>query len=87
MISWMQKNNKFLIVTIWIATISFIFTGATYGFRYGIKSSSIGKTGDIELSRDRFQMEYRNIYNRYNQMFQGKFDEKQAKAMGLQQMV
>ncbi len=87
MISWMQKNNKFLIVTIWIATISFIFTGATYGFKYGIKSSSIGETGDIELSIDRFQMEYRNIYNRYNQMFQGKFDEKQAKAMGLQQMV
>ena len=87
MISWMQKNNKFLIVTIWIATISFIFTGATYGFKYGIKSSSIGETGDIELSRDRFQMEYRNIYNRYNQMFQGKFDEKQAEAMGLQQQV
>ncbi len=87
MISWMQKNNKFLIVTIWIATISFIFTGATYGFKYGIKSGSIGETGDIKLSRDRFQMEYRNIYNRYNQMLQGKFDEKQAKAMGLQQMV
>ena len=87
MISWMQRNNKFLIVTIWIATISFIFTGATYGFKYGIKSSSIGQTGDIELSIDRFQMEYRNLYNRYNQLFQGKFDEKQAKAMGLQQMV
>ncbi len=87
MISWMQKNNKFLIVTIWIATISFIFTGATYGFKYGIKSSSIGETGDIELSRDRFQMQYRNIYNRYNQMLQGRFDEKQAKSMGLQQQV
>ena len=87
MISWMQKNNKFLIVTIWIATISFIFTGATYGFSFGIKSSSIGKTGDIELSRDRFQMEYRNLYNRYNQMFQGKFDEAQAKQMRLQEQV
>ncbi len=87
MISWMQKNNKFLIITIWIATISFIFTGATYGFKYGIKSSSIGQTGNIELSRDRFQMEYRNMYNRYNQMLQGKFDEKQAQAIGLQQMV
>ncbi len=87
MISWMQKNNKFLIVTIWIATISFIFTGATYGFSFGIKSSSIGKTGDIELTRDRFQMEYRNLYNRYNQMLQGKFDEEQAKQMRLQEQV
>ncbi|NOZ90587.1 MAG: hypothetical protein GXO60_04790 [Epsilonproteobacteria bacterium] len=87
MISWMQKNNKFLIITIWIATISFIFTGATYGFKYGIKSSSIGKVGEIELSREKFQMEYRNLYNRYNQAFQGKFDEEQAKAMHLQDQV
>ncbi|HHB95247.1 MAG TPA: hypothetical protein ENK88_08890, partial [Campylobacterales bacterium] len=87
MISWMQKNNKFLIVTIWIATISFIFTGATYGFKYGIKSSSIGEVGDIELSREKFQMEYRNLYNRYNQAFQGKFDEEQAKGMHLQEQV
>jgi len=87
MISWMQKNNKFLIVTIWIATISFIFTGATYGFKYGIKSSSIGEVGDIELSREKFQMEYRNLYNRYNQAFQGKFDEEQAKQMHLQDQV
>ena len=85
MISWMQKNNKFLIVTIWIATISFIFTGATYGFSFGIKSSSIGRVGEVELDRDRFQMEYSNLYNRYNQMFQGKFDEEQAKQMNLQQ--
>ena len=87
MISWMQKNNKFLIITIWIATISFIFTGATYGFKYGIKSSSIGKVGDIELDKDKFQMEYRNLYNRYSQMFQGKFDEEKAKQMRLQEQV
>jgi len=87
MISWMQKNNKFLIVTIWIATISFIFTGATYGFKYGIKSSSIGEVGDIKLSREKFQMEYRNLYNRYSQMFQGRFDEEKAKAMHLREQV
>jgi len=87
MISWMQKNNKFLIVTIWIATISFIFTGATYGFKYGIKSSSIGEVGDIKLSREKFQMEYRNLYDRYSQIYQGRFDEEQAKAMHLQEQV
>jgi peptidyl-prolyl cis-trans isomerase D len=87
MISWMQKNNKFLIITIWIATISFIFTGATYGFSYGLRSSSIGKVGEIELKRDRFEMNYSNIFNRYNQRMQGKFDQKQAKEMGLEQQV
>jgi len=87
MISWMQKNNKFLIVTIWIATISFIFTGATYGFSYGLKSNSIGKVGDIELTKDRFSMDYNNLFNRYNQMMQGKFDKEQAKKMGLEQQV
>jgi len=87
MISWMQKNNKFLIVTIWVATISFIFTGATYGFSFGIKSSSIGKVGEIELSRDKFQMEYSKLYGQYNEMMQGKFDQEQAKRFGLQDKV
>jgi len=87
MISWMQKNNKFLIITIWIATISFIFTGATAGFSFGIKSNSIGKVGEIELKRDRFAMEYNNLFDRYNQMMQGKFDKNQAKQMGLEQQV
>ena len=87
MISWMQKNNKFLIITIWIATISFIFSGATTGFSFGIKSSSLGKVGEIELDREKFQMEYSNLYSRYSQMFQGKFDQEQAEKMGLQQQV
>ena len=87
MISWMQKHNRFLIITIWIATISFVFSGATAGFSFGIKSSSLGKVGEIELNRDRFQMEYSNLYSRYNQMFQGKFDQEQAEKMGLQQQV
>ena len=87
MISWMQKNNKFLIITIWVATISFIFTGATAGFSFGIKSNSIGKVGEIELKRDQFAMNYNNLFERYNQMMQGKFDKEQAKQMGLEQQV
>jgi len=87
MISWMQKNNKFLVITIWIATISFIFTGATYGFSFGLRSNSIGQTGDIELQRDIFEMEYRNLYNRYNQAFGGQFDEAKAKEMRLEEQV
>jgi peptidyl-prolyl cis-trans isomerase D len=83
----MQKNNKFLIVTMWIATVSFIFTGATYGFSYGLRSNSIGQVGDIELKKDRFNMNYNNLFNRYNQAFQGRFDKEQAKQMGLEKQV
>jgi len=87
MISWMQKHNKFLIVTMWIATVSFIFTGATYGFSYGLRSNNIGQVGEIELKQDRFNMNYNNLFNRYNQAMQGKFDKDQAKKMGLEQQV
>jgi len=86
MISWMQQNNKFTVVVMWIAALSFILAGAV-GSSMGINSSNIGKVGEVELKKDKFQMEYSNLFNRYNQMMQGKFDEKQAKEMGLQQQV
>ena len=31
MIAWMQKHNKYLVVTIWIATIAFIGAGFVIG--------------------------------------------------------
>ena len=86
MISWMQNNNKFTVIVMWIAALSFILAGAIGG-SMGISSNSIGKVGDIELKKDKFQMEYSNLFNRYNQMMQGKFDEAKAKEMGLQQQV
>ncbi len=86
MISWMQRNNKFTVVVMWIAALSFILAGAVGG-SMGINSSNIGKVGEIELKKDKFQMEYSNQFNRYNQMMQGKFDEKKAKEMGLQDQV
>ena len=86
MISWMQRNNKFTVVIMWIAALSFILAGAVGG-SMGISSSSIGKVGDVELRKDKFQMEYSNLFSRYNQMMQGKFDDVQAKQMGLQDQV
>ena len=86
MISWMQRNNKFTVVVMWIAALSFILAGAVGG-SMGINSSNIGKVGEIELKKDKFQMEYSNQFNRYNKMMQGKFDEKKAKEMGLQDQV
>jgi len=86
MISWMQKNNKFTVVVMWIAALSFILAGAIGG-SFGIRKNSIGKVGEIELKKDKFQMEYANLFSQYNQMLQGKFDEAKAKEMGLQQQV
>jgi len=86
MISWMQNNNKFTVIVMWIAALSFILAGAIGG-SFGIKSNSIGKVGEIELKKDKFQMEYSNLFSRYNQMMQGKFDKEKAKQMGLQQQV
>lgn len=86
MISWMQQNNKFTVVVMWIAALSFILAGAIGG-SMGISSSSLGKVGDIELKKDTFQLEYSNLFNQYNQMMQGQFDEKKAKEMGLKNQV
>jgi len=85
MISWMQKHKRFLIWTIWIATIAFIasgpiFTGAGYG---GSKIGSVAKVGDIDITNAELNTAYSNIYNQYNQMLQGKLDKEKAKAMGL----
>ena len=87
MISWMQNNNKFTVIVMWIAALSFILSTAVIGGSAGLRSNSIGKVGDIELSKDKFQMEYSQLFQQYNQMMQGKFDEKQAKQMGLQNQV
>ncbi len=87
MISWMQKHNKYLVITIWIATIAFIGAGFVgWGsYQYGAKAGSIAKVGDIEITKAKFDMAYSDMYQRYNQMLQGKLDEKKAREMGLTQ--
>jgi peptidyl-prolyl cis-trans isomerase D len=81
----MQKHNKYLVWTIWIATIAFIGAGFVgWGtYQYGSKAGSIAKVGEIEIDKAKFDMAYGNIYQQYNQMMQGKLDEKKAKEMGL----
>lgn len=84
MISWMQKNNKFLVWTIWVATISFIGTGAVVGFTGGgAKAGTVAKVGDVEISQMKLNLVYSNIYNQYNEAMQGTLDEAKAKEMGL----
>ena len=87
MISWMQNNNKFTVIVMWVAAVSFILSTAVIGGSSGLRSNSIGKVGNIELAKDNFSMEYNQLFTQYNQMMQGKFDKEQAKQMGLQDQV
>jgi len=85
MITWMQRHNRYLVWTIWVATIAFIGAGFVgWGsYKYGSKASAVGAVGDIEISNAKLNITYQNLYERYNELFKGKFDEAQAKKMGL----
>ena len=85
MISWMQKHNKYLVWTIWVATIAFIGAGFVgWGsYDFGSKAGNVAKVGKIDISQTKLNMAYSSIYNQYNQMMQGKLDEEKAKKMGL----
>jgi len=85
MISWMQKHNRYLVWTIWAATIAFIGAGFVgWGsYSFGNKAGNVAKVGDIEISQKKLNMTYSNIYAQYNQIMKGRLDEKQAKEMGL----
>ena len=82
----MQRHKKWLIITIWISTIAFVGAGFVgWGqYSYGDKAGAVAKVGNIEISKGELQKAYSNLYMQYNQMFQGNFDEEQAKQFGLQ---
>jgi len=86
MITWMQRHKKWLIITIWISTIAFIGAGFVgWGqYKYGDKASAVAKVGDVEISMNELQKTYSNLYQQYNKMLQGNFDEAKAKQFGLQ---
>jgi peptidyl-prolyl cis-trans isomerase D len=87
MISWMQKHNKYLVWTIWIATIAFIGAGFVGWGSYDLsaKAGNVAKIGDIEIKQSTLNMTYANIYKQYNETMQGKLDDKKAKELGLVQ--
>ncbi len=87
MISWMQRHNKYLVWTIWVATITFIGAGFMGWGSYNLSSgaSSIAKVGTIEVSQNDLNQAYSSLYARYNEMMDGKMDEAQAQKMGLVQ--
>ena len=86
MITWMQRHRKYLVITIWISTIAFIGAGFVgWGqYSYGDKAGAVAKVGDVSITSAELQKSYSNLFSQYNQLFQGKFDEKQAQQFGLQ---
>jgi len=85
MISWMQKHNKYLVWTIWVATIAFIGAGFVgWGsYDFGAKAGNVAKVGSIEIPQTKLNSVYSDIYGQVNQRMQGQLDDKKAKEMGL----
>ncbi|MDD2450913.1 MAG: SurA N-terminal domain-containing protein [Sulfurovum sp.] len=83
----MQRHNKYLVWTIWVATIAFIGAGFVgWGsYSFGSKAGNIAKVGEIEIPQSRLNMLYSDIYQDYNQRMQGQLDEAKAKELGLVQ--
>ena len=48
-----------------------------------LKFESVAKVGEISVTANELQRAYSNLFNQYNQLFQGKLDEKQAQQFGL----
>ncbi len=89
MITWMQRHRKYLNITLWISVGAFIAAGPMFAIGSGSFSGrgadTVAQVGDVEVSVRQMNSTYRQLFAQYNQMFQGKFDESQAKAFGLQQ--
>jgi len=86
MITWMQTHKKWLIITIWIATIAFVGAGFVgWGaYSYGKKEDTVAKVKDTEISVRDVQDIYSQMFNQLNKAMGGKLDEATAKSFGLE---
>lgn len=85
MIAWMQKHNKYLVVTIWIATIAFIGAGFVgWGtYQYGSKAGAVAKVGEVTISQEKYSFSYQNLYRQVAESLGGQFDDAKAKELQL----
>jgi peptidyl-prolyl cis-trans isomerase D len=88
MIEWMQTHRKWLVITIWIATIAFIGAGFVgWGqFNFASKSSTVAEiNSNTEVSIRDVQDIYNNLFTDLNQKLGGKLDDATAEKLGLKQ--
>ncbi|MEO1941474.1 MAG: peptidylprolyl isomerase [Campylobacterales bacterium] len=85
MIEWMHHHKRWLIITIWIATISFILAGAVgWGsLSFGKKADTIAEIGEIEIRLADVNQIYNQLFNLVNQQIGGGLDDQKAEQMGL----
>ena len=88
MIEWMQTHRKWLVITIWIATIAFIGAGFVgWGqFQLSHKEGKVAEVKDTIVTVKDWQESYNKIFDAYNQQLGGKLDEAMAKKLGLRQI-
>jgi len=86
MITWMQTHKKWLIITIWVATIAFVGAGFVgWGaYSYGKKQDEVAKVKDTIIKVKDIQDIYSQMFNQLNQIMGGKLDEATAKKFGLE---
>jgi len=86
MITWMQTHKKWLIITIWIATIAFVGAGFVgWGaYSYGKKQDEVARIKDTSIKVKDIQDLYSQLFNQLNQAMGGKLDEATAKQFGLE---
>ena len=86
MITWMQTHKKWLIVTIWIATIAFVGAGFVgWGaYSYGKKQDEVAKVKDTPVTVNDVQLIYNQIFNEKNKELNGKLDNATAKKLGIE---
>lgn len=90
MITWMQHHNKYLVITIWVATFAFIGAGFVGWGAYDLNSdraTSVAKVGHRKVSVSEFQQAYANYYSFYNRQLGGKLTKEAADKMGLEKVV
>lgn len=87
MINWMQKHKNYLLPTIFISTFAFVGAGFVgWGtVDFGNSGGTVANVGDVEVTQSELQREYSRMYQFYNQLSGGRFDQEQAEKMGLQQ--
>lgn len=89
MITWMQKNKKYLVVTIWISTIAFVGAGFVGWGAYDLNSNrakSVAKVGHRNISVQELNDKYSQLYYYYNDIFNGELTEEKASEMGLSKL-
>lgn len=86
MIEWMQRHRKWLVVTIWISTISFIAAGMVgWGsYNFGLNAGIVARVGKIEITQNQLQNRYQQLYAQYDTS--GNLDAKKANELGLEKM-